>query len=397
MNERKPRNRIRVCHIAHGDLWAGAEVQLASLLAALLTDSRFELSAILLNDGKLGSEIRSLGIPLAILDERKHTALEIVRRMGAILRHEPPHIIHTHKYKDNILACSALIGRSHPSVVRTVHGITELLSGKAFAKMLFYGLVDRILISWRVGKVIAVSSEIHSLLCRRYTSDKVIRIHNGINLHKISYKRDRYSVRRSLGIAGDECIVGAVGRLTRVKGHDELLRAFRLLKESIVHSKCLIVGDGPLMSELTLLARTLGIANDVIFVGHRDDVYDLINCMDIFVLPSLHEGIPMVLLEALALGKPVIASSVGGVPEVVSHGKTGLLVKPGSAKELVQSMTLLIREKAYGDVLSKAGQELVLDRFSATQMANQTAAVYCSLVKGIGLLGLHKTKDCSKY
>jgi glycosyltransferase involved in cell wall biosynthesis len=274
-----------------------------------------------------------------------------------------------------------------------VHGITELLSGKAFAKMLFYGLVDRILISWRVGKVIAVSSEIHSLLCRRYTSNKVTRIHNGINLHKIRYKDDRYSVRRSLGIADDKYIVGAAGRLTPVKGHGELLRAFRLLKESIGNTKCLIVGDGPSMPELNMLARTLGIADDVILVGHRDDVYDLINCMDIFVLPSLHEGIPMVLLEALALGKPVIASSVGGVPEIVSHGETGLLVKPGNAKELAQSMTLLIQDRAYGRVLSKAGQELVRDRFSATQMADQTAAVYLSLVKGIGVSVLHKTME----
>lgn len=372
--------RVRICHIAHGDLWAGAEVQLATLMEILVGLPSLDLSAIVLNEGRLASELRRSSIPVEVLPEGQCNSAQLLYRLVTHFRQHAPDVIHTHKYKDNVLGCSAAVVAGIPAVVRTVHGITEPFSGKAYVKMMGYDLIDRIFTSFKVKKLIAVSANIESVLCRMHGSDKVIRILNGINLDKVQTCVAGMAVRESLGIGADAYVIGTVGRLTAVKGHETLLQVVRSLKMTMSNLKCLIVGDGPLMQRFTRLLRDLGIEKEVIFAGQRHDVYDLINCMDLFVLPSLHEGIPMVLLEALALNRPVVASRVGGIPEVVVHGTSGHLVEPGNLKELQDAIRLILHDRSYADRLGKAGRIRVEREFSATLMAKRTADLYSSLV-----------------
>ncbi len=134
------------------------------------------------------------------------------------------------------------------------------------------------------------------------------------------------------------------------------------------------------MPAMIKLVKELGMEKEVVLAGHRDDVYDLVNCMDIFALPSIHEGIPMALLEALALRRPVVASRVGGIPEVVIHGASGVLVTPGSVAELEQSLDIILRDRSYGIQLGQAGRSCIEAEFSATVMAERTADFYFSLV-----------------
>ena len=371
---------IKVCHIAHGDLWAGAEVQLATLLEAIVRDSTLELSAILLNEGRLACEIRNLGVPVTVLSEERHSALTLCMKIVTFLREKRPHIVHTHKYKDNILGACAAAAAAVPVVVRVVHGMTEPFKGRAYVKMMGYEFVDRLVTTTRVNKVIAVSTNIEAVLGRLYGTRKVVQIHNGINLEKISPSRDRESLRGALGIGTGDQIVGTVGRLVPVKGHDVLLRAASALLKRRRNLKFLIVGDGPLMSKLADLTRDLGIGKEVVLAGQRDDVYDLVNCMDIFTLPSTHEGIPMVLLEALALRRPVVASRVGGIPEVVENGVSGLLVAPNNGRELEQGIEKILQDGSYADQLGQAGRARVEEEFTAEVMAKRTADLYCSIL-----------------
>jgi glycosyltransferase involved in cell wall biosynthesis len=375
---------VTVCHIAHGDLWAGAEVQLATLLEALAQDSALELSAILLNEGRLACEIRKLGIPVTVLSEARHSALTLCMKIVTFLREQRPDIVHTHKYKDNILGACAAAAAGVPVVVRVVHGMTEPFKGKAYVKMMGYEFVDRLVTSARVNKVIAVSSNIEAVLGRLYGTHKVVQIHNGINLEKIRPSRDRESLVGTLGIGTDDQIVGTVGRLVPVKGHDVLLQAASSLLKRRRNLKFLIVGDGPLMSRLAGLARELGIEKEVILAGQRDDVYDLVTCMDIFTLPSTHEGIPMVLLEALALKRPVVASRVGGIPEVVENGISGLLVEPSNVTELEQGIDRILQDRSYANGLGQAGRVQVEENFSSTLMGKKTAHLYASLLAQVG-------------
>lgn len=371
---------IKVCHIAHGDLWAGAEVQLATLLETLVHDPAWTLSAILLNDGRLACEIGRLGIPVTVLSEDEHNSLVLFTKMIKLLKAQHPDIIHTHKYKDNILGASAAAAAGIEAVVRVVHGMTEPFSGKAYVKMMCYERVDRLVTSMKVRKVIAVSSSLKIILEELYGTNKVVQIHNGINLEKIKLSQDREQLRTALGIGTSDEVIGTVGRLTPVKGHHVLLRAANSLVRRRKNIKVLVVGDGPLMPEMRALAQDLGIEREVVLAGQRHDVYDLVNCMDVFALPSVHEGIPMVLLEALALKRPVVASRVGGIPEVMKHGISGLLVSPGSVPELEEGIEMLLRDKSYGSQLGQAGRARVEEEFSATIMATRTARLYASLV-----------------
>jgi glycosyltransferase involved in cell wall biosynthesis len=296
-----------------------------------------------------------------------------------LMKARTPDILHTHKYKDNILGCLAAIAAGVPKVVRVVHGMTEPFSGIQYVRMGAYEMLDGLFLRSKASKLIAVSSNIESQLVKKYGSDRVVCIHNGIDLNKVTIKQRREDIRGQFGVAPDRYLIGTVGRLTAIKGHETLLRAASLALRGIKPMQYLIVGDGPLMTSLKALAGQLGIEKQVIFAGHRENVYDLIQSMDAFVLPSLHEGIPMVLLEALALCRPVVASRVGGVPEVIEHGANGLLVEPGNPEELGAALSILMQEPSLADRLGRCGRSRIEQEYSATLMVRRTAELYSAL------------------
>jgi glycosyltransferase involved in cell wall biosynthesis len=167
-----------------------------------------------------------------------------------------------------------------------------------------------------------------------------------------------------------------------VKGLEIFLKAAHIICRQKPNVKFIIAGDGPLMPALRAQVREYNLDKKVLFLGHRDDGYDILKLIDLFVLPSLNEGIPMVLLEALALARPVIASRVGGIPEVIEDGVSGLLVTPGREDELAQSCVALMDNYNFAQELGIAGRKRVEERFSARVMAEKVAEVYRTLVCG---------------
>jgi glycosyltransferase involved in cell wall biosynthesis len=243
------------------------------------------------------------------------------------------------------------------------------------------GSLDHITSKHLVTRIVAVSLDLKGILQETYGVEKTVCIHNGIDLDKIVLERDRWDVRRELEI-GRECyLIGTVGRLVPVKGHECLLSAMKIFLERVSDAKLILVGDGPLREQLVRLASLLGIDKQVIFMGHQDKVYDLINAMDVFVLPSLHEGMPMVLLEALFLGRPVVASRVGGIPEVIGHGDGGVLIDPGNPEELAQNLSSLWQDRPRAEQLGRAGKNRVKEGFTALLMAERTADLYLSVLR----------------
>ena len=367
---------IKVCHVAMGDLWAGAEVQLLALMKYLIRLPGFEWTVILFNEGKLADELRRLPVSLTIIPENEHGPISIAYRLGQLFRKIRPDIVHTHKYKDSILGSVVARFLGIPRVVRVVHGMPEPFKGLKNLKMAGYTLADRFVTRRFVDQVIAVSSEIEKALAQMYGADRVVCIHNGIDLETARATTPRSVKRDEWRIDDKVVLIGTVGRLVPVKGHSILIEALSILHKSNPDVLLLVVGDGPLREYLEALVERLGLEQAVIFAGHQDQSYDFINMMDIFVLSSLHEGIPMVLLEALALTLPVIASGVGGIPEVVGHGTSGLLVGPDNAAELAAALGELIQDRTKAVALGSAGREQVEREFNASLMANRTAALY---------------------
>ena len=381
MRETSSQVPIKVCHIAMGDLWAGAEVQLLALMKYLVRLPGFEWTVILFNDGKLANELRRLPLSLTIIPEKEHGPVTIAFRLAKQLRRIRPDIVHTHKYKDSILG--SLIARCLrvPYVIRVVHGMPEPFTGLKNLKMAGYTFVDRLVTRWFINKVVAVSSDIEKLLSLIYGKDRVVRIHNGIDLEAVRVTTDRLAKRKEWHIDDDVILIGTAGRLVPVKGHTILLKALHTLSERHPTVRLLLVGDGPLRDSLKSEARRLGLEEKVILAGHQEESYDFIHMMDIFVLPSLHEGIPMVLLEALALERPVVASRVGGIPEVVSNGVSGMLATPGNDAEFAVALQELIQDREVAVALGIAGRHRVEQDFDAALMAKRTATLYQSFCR----------------
>jgi L-malate glycosyltransferase len=378
---------LHVCHIMTADLWAGAEVQVATAAEYLVRQPGLNVSAVLFNDGWLAHELRRLGIDVAIVDERRHTAVQILQLLTAHLRARHVDFVHTHRYKDTILGTVAAKRAGVPHVIRTVHGLREPMRGWDRAKLAAYEVADRVVLRWFADRVVAVSARAAESLRHSWVwGAPIAQIHNGVNLATVRAARTPSEVRQTLGLGRDELIIGTAGRLSRVKGHEYLLRAAALILEQEPRSRFLFVGSGPLQNDLIDGAAAAGIGRACIFVDpavdSRSGIYDLIAAMDIFVLPSLDEGLPMALLEAMALERPVVATAVGGVPEVVRHRETGLLVAPRDDRGLADACLALVLDRQWAQDLGASARRVVEREFSHEK-------------NGQGLVDLYREVACS--
>jgi glycosyltransferase involved in cell wall biosynthesis/protein-tyrosine-phosphatase len=347
------------------DLWAGAEVQVATTVSYLVERSDVHVIAVLLNEGRLAGELRQLGVHVVIVDENRNSSLRILASLVRFLRDHDVDIVHTHRCKDTVLGTIAAKVAGVPHVARTVHGLREPLRTWQWAKYCAYEALDKATLWFFADRIIAVSWRMAETLRRAgYKWSAITHIHNGLDLRRVKPARSRHEVRSELGIDPDAVLIGTVGRLSPVKGHADLLRAARVILQKERAARFLIVGGGPLRDELVALADELGVKRECVFAGARADVYDLISAMDIFVLPSLDEGIPMALLEAMALGSPVVATRVGGVPEVIQHGETGLLVAPRDEHALAEACLELAFAPDRAQTLGARAKRVVEEEFS---------------------------------
>lgn len=359
------------------DLWAGAEVQLATTVSYLAERPDVSVCAVLFNDGRLAHELRALGVDVAIADESRRNAAQIVMSLARYLRRHRIDIVHTHRYKDTILGAAAakLAGVRH--VVRTMHGLREPLTGWNLVKFRGYETLEKAVLLVAADRVIAVSNRMATALTGDgYPAALVTAIHNGIDLGNVRPTRSRAEMRRELGIVDDAIVIGTAGRLSPVKGHDHFLRAARLMLDREPRARFVVAGGGPLEDDLVALASRLGIGGACHFLGPRADVLELIAAMDVFALPSLNEGMPMAVLEAMALGTPVAATDVGGIPEVVRDRQTGLLVQPGDAHGMADACLQLARDRAWARQLAAEARRLVEAEYSRERAGQALCDVY---------------------
>jgi L-malate glycosyltransferase len=376
---------IRVCHFMSADLWAGAEVQVRTVASYLAERPEIHLTAVLLNDGRLATELRTMGIEVAVVDERRYSSAAIVAFLVRFLRAHEIDILHTHRYKDTVLGMLAAKLAGVPKVVRTVHGLTEPLSGWERIRFRAYSAVEALALRSFADRVITVSKDLaRTLEAEGHRRSVVVPIHNGIDVAKIRPTRSPREVRRELGIPVDAIVYGTVGRLSPVKDHRTLLYAAQRIIRHQRHARFLFVGDGPLHDDLVITASELGLGRACVFAGARDDIFDVLAAMDVFVLPSLHEGIPMALLEAMSVGKPVVATAVGGVPEIVTDHENGLLVSPRDDRALANACLDIVRTPGLATTLGSAARATIAQHFSHETGGSALLGLYRSLIETDG-------------
>lgn len=371
---------IGVCHIVSGDRWAGAEVQVAALLKYLRRETSLSLTAIVLNPGRLADEIKGCGIETRVFPESQHGFLTTARYAVKYLRDKNIQILHSHRYKENLLA-ALLAWRLHiPHVVRTQHGLPEPQSGLRRLKQGLILSADRFFARRATGRVISVSSEMSRQLALRIDPSSIVTIPNGIDLEVVRSRFTLQQAKERLGIPAESPVIGAAGRLEPVKRLDIFLRAAAVIWEERPITRFVIAGEGREATHLKALAARLGIAEAVHFLGHRDDIHDVVRAFDLLVLSSDHEGLPMILLEAQYLGVIVVARTVGGIPDVIQDGVNGLLVDSSDPRSLAQACLRALSDRALRERLAEAGARIVPESFAADAMARQVAQLYSSLV-----------------
>ncbi|HBO43929.1 MAG TPA: glycogen synthase [Planctomycetaceae bacterium] len=221
----------------------------------------------------------------------------------------------------------------------------------------------------------------HVLRHRIVAKRKIQVIYNGIDVeHFRQACGERDSVRAELGISNAACVVGTVGRLSEVKRQDVLIRAFAHVRHTMPESRLLLVGDGPARAELGRLVESLGLVDHVIFAGYRADRERCLAAMDVFALTSDSEGTPLSLLEAWAAGLPVAVTEVGGLPELVKDGVTGMIVPPREPETLATALLCVLSDGGLRRRLSEAGGREARSRFDRRVMAEQYAREYASLL-----------------
>ena len=362
-----------------GDRWAGAEVQLAMMLKAFQRNTDLRLSAIFLNEGRLADEARQSGIDVCVIPESKHNFFQILSRATHFLKHKHVQILHSHRYKENLLA--ALLARRCrvPVHVSSKHGAPEPFIGWQRYKQGLIEVLDRAVARYSTDCVVSVSEELRRYLTSYLPAAKVVTIYNGVDENKVLSRFTTLEAKVRLGIPADCVVVGTAGRLDPIKRLDIFLKAAKQISGVLPKSRFVIAGDGSEASRLRDLAASLGLGERVLFLGHRDDIYDVIRAMDIFVFCSDHEGLPMALLETLYLGVPVVARPVGGIPEVIQDGVNGVLVGSADPSALAKACILILADDDRRKRFAQAGKKLMEEKFAVKKTSGEMAQLYRSL------------------
>jgi len=348
-------------------------------------------------EGSMAFVADELGVPVRTIDQlhREISPLRdavAVLRLARIIRQERPHILHTHTAKAGAIGRLAALlsgGARPPVVVHTFHG--HVLRGYfGPARAAGFRLLERWL-ARQATALVAVSPQVRddlvSLGVAPRESFAVVRL--GIALEERVPARvdEGAAMRRLLGIGPERFTVGWVGRMTGVKRTDDVLLALARLRERGVDACLCMVGDGPDRDHVEHRARALGIARHCLFLGYQDDVSAFFAAFDAFVLPSANEGTPVVAIEALAAQRPVVATRVGGVPDVVRDGVDGFLVEPGDVDALASALERLAGDPDLRARMGAAGRERVLPRYAVGRLVDDVDLLYRSLLQAQGRAG----------
>jgi len=297
-----------------------------------------------------------------------------------LLIRERPYIVHTHTSKAGILGRFAAKLAGVPVIIHTPHGhVFYGHFGPLVSK--FFVFTERLMARITDEIVALTQTEKNDYVALSISSpEKVATIHSGVDVDRyMNIKVNIAEKKRGLGLNSKGLVVGTVGWLLPIKGPMYLLKAMPYVWENHPKTSLIFVGKGDLEIGLKKEARRMGVWDKVTFLGWRDDIPEIMQVLDVFVLPSLNEGMGRVLVEAMAVGKPVVASRVGGILDLVKEGQNGFLAEPGDEKGLAIAIKKLLEDKKIRDEMGKKGREMAQD-FSVEKMIEKIDVLYESLL-----------------
>ena len=355
---------LRVAFVLHVMHVAGAEVLVVETIRRLgdrIKPTIFCLDAI----GPLGERLRSEGVDVVCLNRRPGRDWRVSWRMARAIRERGIEVIHAHQYTPFFYSALAkLLLRRPPRLILTEHGrhYPDVVSPKRrfVNRMMLDPLADA------VNACCAFSAE-HLGRIDGFSAKRIEVIENGIDIDRYRTASDRPNLRHRLGLDPTRRYVTAVARFHPVKDHATLIRAFAIVAAARNDVDLLLAGDGPLRADLTAQVERLGLGQRVHFLGVRSDVPDLLQAVEVFTLTSVSEAASLTLLEAMASSLPVVVTNVGGNPEIVRHGKEGLLAPRGDAESIATALLTLLDDPMAAAAMGKAGRRRVEERYRLEQ------------------------------
>ena len=345
------------------------------LIRGLNRQSGIELFAIVLNEGKLSQKLESSGIPVFITDEAKLSFPGIIRMAAKIVRQQAPAILHAHRYKENLLAYLISIPlRGGAALVSTQHGMPEYnyADGPSIMSRLKSKL-NYSLMAYRFDMTVAVSMDIRNALMKDYgfNINRVEMIHNGIAIPERTYHP----------CVKPDFVVGSAGRFVPVKDYPLMVKIAKevMTKTGNIHFE--LAGDGPALGDIQGLIDTYGLQGNFHLRGFLDDLGPYYQGLDVYVNTSLHEGIPMSVLEAMACGVPVVVPEVGGLKEFVKDGVDGYLVDSRNPGDFAERILALYEDDTLRESMGHAARQNIIQGFSTQRMVDAYLDMYFRIIE----------------
>src|SRR4029079_11106720 len=364
------RDRIRVIEVLATGTNGGAQEHVFGLMSRLDT-ARFDASIVALSAGSAVRKLERAGFEVTLIDE--HDDAAAVAALAAYFARVRPAVVHTHMYRADVIATKAVLAMTHagnprPYLVSTVH--SSRVRSAEDRETLRCLTPD-------MDQLIAVSNAIVAKIADERPGLAPVRlIYNGVDLRRYDDQQPASNLRDQYGMEAGSRVVGVVARLEPEKGHQTLIDAWPHVARSVLGAALLVVGEGSMRDSLEHRAAANRVAHRVAFTGRRDDIPAITAALDVAVLPSHREAQGLSILEAMALSRPVVASDVGGIPEMIEDGVTGVLVPHDNPVALGAAIVRLRTDHALADTIARSGHDLVHERFCVELMVKAIEEIY---------------------
>jgi len=361
---------INILHIDSESTWRGGENQLLLLHQGLIQLGHSSM-IITQPNSELAIKLRMMNENFVEIPMRSEFDFPAAGKISRIIKNKRIHIIHTHTAHSHSIGVLAKMLRR--SVKLIAHRRVDFPLKKNIFSRMKYSKTDRI---------IAISEGVKNALLKSGIEEKRIAIvYSGIDLSRFDRKFDLDALRKEYRIIEGKFIVGNIAHLAEHKGHKYLIESAKIVTEQAQDTLFVIVGEGKLKLELKLLARKLGVNDKIIFTGFREDIPELLYIFDIFVLSSYLEGLCTSLMDAMVMRKAIVATNVGGIPEVVKDGVNGILVPPKNPEKLAEAILTLRHNDELRKNMGNAGRNIVEEKFSSARMVLNVEKVYYDILK----------------
>ncbi len=358
---------LHVLEVVGNGIVGGVERHALMLIEGLIAQG-FDVRALCPFEGPFTAALRAAGCPVHIAMVEQSLEWRSLLTAAEIMRRQRIDVVHTHLFNATLLGAVAA-GLVGVPVAITVHG--NYISAEEAALVRLSG-----------GHLIAVCTAAYEMgLSLGLAEEQISLIPNAVDTHRYRPDMDGRAFREQLGVPEGAPLVGMVARLSREKGPDLFVSAASMVAAARPDAHFALVGDGPLHSDLAATVSGLGLANRFHLTGIASDMSHVYPALDVVCLPSRMEGIPLALLEAMACARPVVATSVGGIPELVQVGETGLLVAQGDMKAMSEQIISLLANPEQARAMGEAGRQRVEESFDIRQQAAAMAALYRRLVE----------------